>query len=77
MNSQPPKSPTPLTPHDKGDGKGGGCLPPLSGGLRGKTRGAFPSYLLPLSGELQRAFENFTKVGVIGKCPLIFRIHYK
>ena len=26
----------------------------------------------PLSGD----FENFVKDGVIGKCPLIFRIHY-
>ena len=44
---------------------------------RGKTRRVFPSYLLPLSRELQEDFGNFATVEVIGKCLPIFRIHYK
>ena len=65
MHNQPPKSPTSLTPMIRGDGKEGGFLPPLSGGLRGKTRKKISSYLLPLSGQLQGDFENFTQVGVL------------
>ena len=50
MHSQPPKSPTPL----------------IRGETPQKTKEKIPSYLLPLSGELQGDFGNFAKVGVIG-----------
>ena len=39
--------------------------------IRGeKQEEKIPSYLLPLSGELQGDFGNFAKVEVIGKCLL-------
>ena len=39
MNSQPPKSPTPLPPHDKGGWQGGRLLAPLVRGVEGKDKG--------------------------------------
>ena len=45
--------------------------------IRGERQGEkISSYLLPLSGELQGDFENFAKVGVIGKRLLIYLIHH-
>ena len=44
MYNQPPKSSTPLTPHDKGGWQGGRFLAPLVRGVEGKDKGS-PSLL--------------------------------
>ena len=48
MHSQPPKSPTPLPPHDKGGWQGERFLAPLDRGVEGKDKGEDPLLSSPL-----------------------------